>query len=79
MDGAEPCRAMGDSCPRYVSRSLFQLAGSKLTAAVYNVAHIPWPEAKHHGVTGDDLADHTTHAAGLGDEVPLNLAFFQGA
>ncbi len=30
-----------------------------------------------HGLTGDDLADHTTHASWLGDSVPLKLAMFQ--
>ena len=47
-------------------------------------ALIPWLEANRdgmtvfiHGVTGDDLEDHTTHAAWLGEEVPLNLTFFK--
>jgi DOPA 4,5-dioxygenase len=31
-----------------------------------------------HGVTGDDLADHTDYAYWLGNEWPLNLAMFQG-
>ena len=30
-----------------------------------------------HGLTGDDLADHTTHASWLGDCVELNLKMFQ--
>ncbi len=30
-----------------------------------------------HGVTGDDLADHTTHAAWLGDASELKLAMFK--
>ena len=30
-----------------------------------------------HGLTGDDLADHTDHAAWLGEAVPLNLAMFR--
>jgi len=30
-----------------------------------------------HGVTGDDLADHTDHAAWLGNPSPLNLEMFQ--
>jgi len=29
-----------------------------------------------HGLTGNDLADHTEHAAWLGDAVPLNLSIF---
>lgn len=29
-----------------------------------------------HGVTGDDLADHTTHAAWLGEASGLKLAMF---
>jgi hypothetical protein len=28
-------------------------------------------------LTGDDLADHTTHAYWLGKEWPLNLEMFQ--
>src|SRR3954453_11816023 len=31
-----------------------------------------------HGVTGDDLADHTTHAYRLGHSWPLNLSMFLG-
>lgn len=31
-----------------------------------------------HGVTGDDLADHTDHAAWLGDPSPLDLSMFGG-
>lgn len=45
---------------------------------------IPWLEENRngltilvHGLTGNDLADHTDHAAWLGEEVPLNLAFFK--
>jgi aromatic ring-cleaving dioxygenase len=30
-----------------------------------------------HGLTGDDWADHTDHAAWLGDAQALNLAIFQ--
>ena len=30
-----------------------------------------------HGLTGDDLADHTTHASWLGNSVALNLKMFQ--
>ncbi len=30
-----------------------------------------------HGVTGDDLADHTDHAAWLGDSSSLNLEMFR--
>jgi aromatic ring-cleaving dioxygenase len=30
-----------------------------------------------HGVTGDDLADHTEHAAWLGQASELNLALFK--
>ncbi|WP_299402210.1 DOPA 4,5-dioxygenase family protein [Acaryochloris sp. IP29b_bin.148] len=29
-----------------------------------------------HALTGNDLADHTTHASWLGDPVPLNLSVF---
>ena len=31
-----------------------------------------------HGLSGDDLADHTTHAYWLGRAWPLNLAMFGG-
>lgn len=31
-----------------------------------------------HGLTGDDLADHTLHASWLGSPVKLNLAMFGG-
>ena len=31
-----------------------------------------------HGLTGDDLADHTVHAAWLGNPSKLNLAMFGG-
>jgi aromatic ring-cleaving dioxygenase len=44
---------------------------------------IPWLDAHRdgltvlvHGVTGNDLTDHTEHAAWLGDAVPLNLSIF---
>lgn len=45
---------------------------------------IPWL-AQHrdgldvlvHGLTGDDLADHTTHAAWLGQEAALKLDMFR--
>ena len=44
---------------------------------------IPWLEENRnglsvlvHGLTGEDLKDHTTHASWLGDEVPLNLSIF---
>jgi aromatic ring-cleaving dioxygenase len=47
---------------------------------------IPWLDQHRgkldvfvHGVTGDDLADHTTHAYWLGNEWPLKLAMFQGS
>lgn len=46
-------------------------------------ALIPWLEDNRggltilvHGLTGNDLADHTEHAAWLGDAVPLNLSIF---
>lgn len=46
---------------------------------------IPWLEAQRqgmtvfvHGLTGEDLKDHTTHATWLGEEVPLNLSMFGG-
>ena len=45
---------------------------------------IPWLDANRkgltvlvHGRTGDDLADHTDHAAWLGEPVELNLSFFK--
>jgi DOPA 4,5-dioxygenase len=45
---------------------------------------IPWLDQHRgnfdvfvHGVSGDDLADHTAHAYWLGNEWPLNLAMFQ--
>ncbi|MGD1851720.1 MAG: DOPA 4,5-dioxygenase family protein [Cyanophyceae cyanobacterium] len=45
---------------------------------------IPWLEEWReglaglvYGVTGDDLADHTDHAAWLGEAVPLNLNMFR--
>jgi len=46
---------------------------------------IPWLDAHRggldvfvHGVSGDDLADHTTHAYWLGRAWPLKLAMFGG-
>jgi aromatic ring-cleaving dioxygenase len=45
---------------------------------------IPWLDQHRgaldvfvHGVSGDDLADHTTHAYWLGNEWPLQLEMFQ--
>jgi aromatic ring-cleaving dioxygenase len=45
---------------------------------------IPWLDEHRgsldvfvHGLSGDDLADHTTHASWLGKEWPLNLEMFQ--
>ncbi|WP_324731474.1 DOPA 4,5-dioxygenase family protein [Pseudomonas paeninsulae] len=45
---------------------------------------LPWLEANRqglsvlvHGVTGDDLADHTRHAAWLGEELALDLTMFK--
>ncbi len=45
---------------------------------------IPWLEQHRggldvlvHGVTGDDLADHTTHASWLGQESALKLDMFR--
>jgi aromatic ring-cleaving dioxygenase len=45
---------------------------------------IPWLDRERHGltvlvhgVTDDDLADHTDHAAWLGEAQALNLAMFQ--
>jgi DOPA 4,5-dioxygenase len=44
---------------------------------------IPWLEQHRnglnilvHGLTGDDLADHTAHATWLGEPQPLVLSFF---
>ncbi len=44
-------------------------------------AFIPWLDAHRggldvlvHGLTGNDIEDHTTHAYWLGDPQPLNLA-----
>jgi len=46
-------------------------------------ALIPWLEGRRrslsilvHGVTGNDLEDHTTHAAWLGEPAELNLSIF---
>jgi len=46
---------------------------------------VPWLMLNREGLrvlvhpeTGDDLADHTVHAAWLGGELPLNLAAFGG-
>lgn len=46
---------------------------------------IPWLDENRndltilvHGVTGDDLKDHTDYAYWLGDSVDLNLAMFGG-
>ncbi|MGD1950086.1 MAG: DOPA 4,5-dioxygenase family protein [Leptolyngbyaceae cyanobacterium] len=46
-------------------------------------ALIPWLEDNRedltvlvHGLTGNDLADHTDHASWLGDAVPLKLSIF---
>lgn len=47
-------------------------------------ALIPWLETHRgltvlvHGITGHDLADHTEHAAWLGEPAPLKLAVFGG-
>lgn len=48
-------------------------------------AVIPWLEQNRHGLTvlvhgltGDDLADHTRHASWLGEPAVLNLAMFGG-
>jgi aromatic ring-cleaving dioxygenase len=45
---------------------------------------IPWLDAHRggltvfvHGLTGDDLADHTTHASWLGEEAALDLSVFR--
>jgi aromatic ring-cleaving dioxygenase len=45
---------------------------------------IPWLDEHRgaldvfvHGLSGDELADHTTHAYWLGNEWPLNLEMFQ--
>ncbi|UCH49903.1 MAG: DOPA 4,5-dioxygenase family protein [Betaproteobacteria bacterium] len=45
---------------------------------------IPWLDSNRngltvlvHGRTGDDLADHTEHAAWLGEPVELDLSIFQ--
>lgn len=45
---------------------------------------IPWLEAHRdgldifvHGLTGDDLEDHTTHASWLGQSTPLHLDIFR--
>ncbi|MES2192751.1 MAG: DOPA 4,5-dioxygenase family protein [Pseudomonadota bacterium] len=47
-------------------------------------ALIPWLESERrgldvfvHGQTGDDLADHTTHASWLGHEYALKLDMFR--
>ncbi|MDA7085736.1 DOPA 4,5-dioxygenase family protein [Pseudomonas sp. SA3-5] len=44
---------------------------------------LPWLENNRqglsvlvHAVTGDNLADHTRHAAWLGEELPLDLSVF---
>ena len=44
---------------------------------------IPWLDAHRgtlsvlvHGLSGNDLLDHTAHASWLGDSWPLNLAMF---
>ena len=46
-------------------------------------AFIPWLESNRngltvfvHGLTGDDIKDHTDYAYWLGDSVELNLDFF---
>ena len=45
---------------------------------------IPWLESERkgldvfvHGLTGDDLADHTTHASWLGEPAELKLEMFK--
>jgi DOPA 4,5-dioxygenase len=47
-------------------------------------ALIPWLEANRghldilvHGLSGDALEDHTTHASWLGEPAPLNLEVFR--
>lgn len=54
----------------------------KFTAQEFD-ALIPWLEQNRqglsilvHGLTGDDLIDHTRHAMWLGKPAPLNLAMF---
>lgn len=44
---------------------------------------VPWLESRRngldifvHGLTGNDLEDHTTHAYWLGNSSPLNLSVF---
>ncbi len=41
-------------------------------------AHRGGPTVLLPGLTGDDLADHTDHAAWLGEPAPPNLAVFGG-
>ncbi|MEO7390909.1 MAG: DOPA 4,5-dioxygenase family protein [Ramlibacter sp.] len=47
---------------------------------------VPWLDTRRgqldvfvHGLSGDDLADHTTHAYWLGNEWPLNLEMFRNS
>lgn len=49
-------------------------------------ALVPWLDAQRagltilvHGVTGDDLEDHTAHAAWLGEPAELDLGAFRAA
>jgi len=55
----------------------------KFDMATFNDV-IPWLDSHRddltifvHGLTGDDLTDHTDHAHWLGDPIPLDLSIFK--
>lgn len=84
------CRAAGETFGVVVGRVHQKLVGPHphwscqlaFTAAHFD-ALVPWLEANRggltilvHGLTGNDLKDHTTHAAWLGIPATLDLSVF---
>jgi len=84
------CRAAGETFGVQVGRVHQKLVGPHpcwscqlaFDAAQFD-ALIPWLEAHRdgltvlvHGLTGNDLEDHTTHAAWLGTPATLDLSVF---
>lgn len=83
----------GDNLPVVVGRVHEKLVGPHPhwscqlafdRAGFYTV--VPWLDANRggldilvHGLTGDHLADHTTHARWLGNEAVLDLRMFKAA
>lgn len=84
------CRAAGETFGVQVGRVHQKLVGPHpcwscqlaFDAAQFD-ALVPWLEARRdgltilvHGLTGNDLEDHTTHAAWLGTPATLDLSVF---